>query len=426
MIERLKTLAIVALSLSLAGLLAVALTLGAWGGDSTLLNFIADISQGGAAQPIGTDDARAQTAALPSRMALLGDYGVYSPASPADYTRIYDAVAGIYSEALGSSRAERTVTAEEYMALFEAPAIYLAFDSALPLWLHHSWTDSVDEKSDRMVDSLVLSRRGDTVVLAFSDGAGRYYMMDTGTNPTKLSNACAGNYTANCAFAFDCGMAALRSDEIIYTGYVPMASYSLSVPSYAEAGEAPRAVLESFGIRPYLAAFFVSASGAIQYVDQTAELTVEPDGALTFVNIMAEESIFEGTEKGSRSEAAQAVEYVRAVVTSVWKSTDSFGVLSLDYVDYDSDSDCYYIGFEAMVGGVYIQTQGRPAYAVIKGGRAEAIRITPFSGAESGGIAIPYAQYAAAAGPADGRFGFVYSGTWPGEITPAVGVYEGR
>lgn len=429
MLEKIKSLAIVLLTVSMALLLLTSLSLGAPSGPLNALSwFMGDSGYTAATQPSAEGGTATQTAAFPAQISVLGAMGLYTAANPQEYDSMLEAVSEIYREALGSSKEEAQISREEYTTLLTAPAIHMAYTSALPLYLHHSWMpQAIGEKSDSPVSAVVIAIREGAVVLGFCDGLGGYFAMETGTNPSRLEKLCEGYPASNSVFAMQLQNAAhLRPDQVVFSGFATYPVYRPLPPAYAGGDEAPRQVLDAFSIRYYLASFFVSASGAMQYVDGSRELTVGMDGELRFTSTAEDEPVAPGAQKGSRLELEQVVEHVRSLVDAVWAVTDSFGKLSLGTVEYDSANDRYFVGFEVMIGGVYIDCGDRPAYAVVENGSLAAVVVRPFTAMQEGETSLPFLQYAAASRPDGGLIGPVYSaGEQSGLLTPSIGVFLG-
>ena len=406
MIERLKSVFIMLLTLSLVGLLGLSFSLGIYGGQQGPVERLAGLifpARAGAAKDEHV--FLPQPAAWPGQAAICREDGIYAAITAQEYDALCNPsspVFLVYQEALGSSGEPVAVAESDFMALLGGPAIYLRWNSPLPLWMHYGWAESDGEKPELPLETVAVGTvDGQSVVLAFATGDGRYFSMTTGTNLQALLAACEVAESPNSALAgASARYGGLPPYALIYGdgnsalgGFVRLPEYRLSLRDYT--GGLPRQMLEAFSLRYYLSESMMSAGGALRYMDGPSELTASADGSLRLLRSAREEPITQGLAPGSHAETIRVVEYARSLVSAVWQAAEASGQLSLESVDYSAGT--YTIRFEWQLGGLYVETPMRPAYVVVENGCLAAAGVWPMLAVADETAAIAYPQYAAAA-----------------------------
>ena len=427
MVERLKSVLIVVLTLSLVALLGLSFSLGIYGGQQGPLERLT-----GLIFPMGTGAGESESAfvplpaAWPSQAAICGEAGIYAAITAQEYEvlcNLSSPVYLVYQEALGSSGEPAPMSEDDFMSLLQGPAIYLRWNSPLPLWMHYGWAESDGTKPDLPVETVVVgSADAQSVVLALATGDGRYFSMATGTNLQALLAACQVDEAPNSApagasafygglppYALICGDGNSASG-----GFVRLPEYRLHTRDYS--GGLQRPMLEAFSLRYYLSESMMSAGGALRYMDGPSELTAASDGSLRLLRSSREEPITQGLAPGSHAETIRVVEYARALVTAVWQAAEASGQLSLESVAYDAGT--YTVRFQWQLGGIVVETPMRPALVVVENGCLAAASVWPMTVVADETAAIAYPQYAAAAAASGGNPGLCYSWQpWAGEVT---------
>ena len=423
MAEKIKNAAIFLLSLSMIFLLVTTLKMAAGESVDFFALFSGEVTDATAGPGGEGGSLLPGMCIFPSQIAIVGSGGVYSPLGNEAYEDALAAILGIYSEALGSSGKPDSITEKEYIGLLGGPAIYLQFDVALPFYLHHAWAELEASAVETRVESIVVCGRGDFVEIAFSAGQEGYFALSTASSSAKLRELCGLQLEPNCAFAFSLpSNGGLKADQLVYSGVLRLQRYALESPYYVGASELPFAVLEAFSMRPNLARFFISGTGAMEYVEGDGVLRSGLAGELSYTAPprAAAES---GLAPGSTGEGIAMCETARRMVDSVWKATGSTGRLSLSLFEYDEAKDAYYIGFDMQLGGLYVARPLRAAHVTIEGGAVTSVSVRPVSARGEDTLMIAYSRYiAAASGLEEGRAAIVYSVGDDGMLSPAVSV----
>lgn len=433
MVERVKSLVIGLLFLSLLSLLGLSMVLSIYGGTVSPVQAVGALLAGPEQIARGDTPGAPQPAAYPAQIAVLSDNGLYAADSPESYDRLYETVSEVYYRALGSAGQPQAIGRRAYAALFAAPAVYLRFDACLPLWLHHAWSEGTGDMPEDEVCAMLICMQGDAVALAVATPEGNYYLMETGAS--RLDEVCRDVGESNALFAGSHpALSGLDPDTLIFERALELSVYSVHTPAYLAEGRLSAPVLEAFGLRPYLARSTGAAGAVIRYIEGSHVLLVDEQGGLSLSRQDGEAQVIGGAP-GSREAYVQAVEVARALVSRVWRQTESLGTLSLLAVDYDAERDAYSIAFAPQIGGMYLETPQPAAQVVIEGGELRQATVRPCIAAAYDKDIIPHLQYAAAARP-DGQLGIYYAlaavndadglpdGAWA-LLKPLVGIRRG-
>jgi hypothetical protein len=398
MIERLKSAALIALTLLLGAQIYFSLTVSAGESLRALAAGLLETAPVPGAQT--AEELLPETAALPAQIAVAGPTGVFCARTPEEYDRLYAHVRGFYQEALGSSGAPLPVTQGDYLAALTAPALFMRFDAALPIWMHQAWIEGQSDLPDTPVSALAVALLDGKATLFFSDGAGGYYRCATAAQGAGLDALCRDAGEGNCVFAAeDPVLSHLPGDTVIFDGALALPGYRVTAPFYAGQIELPRQLFEVFDIRPGLYTYAASVSGGIFYVDGVHELTAGAAGELAYADTSGSDALTAGLAPGSRAEIIRVVEAARSRVTRAWAIAEGFGSLTLDHVDYDGAAGQYRIVFELQAGGVFVDLPTPPAVVEVTNGSLTAVMVRPCAAESLEAPALDFRQYAAAAAP---------------------------
>ena len=388
--ERLKSAVLALLFVSMLVLLFVSLTLGVES-DEGLLSRVFGVpatAEETELQPAPAAEARVLAFCTPS--------GVRMPESSEEKNEMLSAFSAVYSEAVGSIGQASGITRRQYLALLDAPAVYLGFDTELPLSLLRTWVGYDAAGFESRLRSLVVSADDDGVVIAWYDmSAEEYRMAPTAAAAAQLAQLCTGWDEPNAVFAFqDAGFSALREDEPVLLSLITAAVYSVQPSGFAQSGEVPRELLAGFDINPYLARVY-EESGDMVYVEGYNVLRAGARGELVYTS-GGEQGISLGLSYSQVDDQSLLLEGTRVLLDELSAQAGAGGVYSLREISTDENGETTIL-FDLLLDGWPVLADRPAARVTVRGGRVTYLRMEPHRFEAAGEQTVLPARQAAAA-----------------------------
>ncbi len=416
MLEKGKNAALALLFALMIFLLYISLTIGPAEGSG---GFLSQVLGG---TPPGDDaDLSPQMAVEVRKIAVCTPTGVYLPQNGEQKEELQTAVSSIYAEALGSAGEVREITRQEYYDALSFPALYLAFDTGVPLELLMRWVGVEGEGQDATLHSLVVTSGGERVTVAYYDAAtGTYCAADTAAGVDRLTQVCSSWEGGSALFAFQDGdFAALCGDEPVHTQALTAVCYNVLPPDYLSSGSLPREVLTGFGYNPFLARVYDDASGDLVYVEENNVLRMSAQGDLTYT--AGGQGIYLGLREQESGDAALVLEGVRRLLVYLCEQTGAGGQYSLREM-IEEESGAVQLIFDLFLDGCPVNGDTPAAHATVQDGRITYLRLSPRKYEAAGERGLLTVRQAAAAlqGGHNLRLDVRYSEKSDGTLLPAL------
>lgn len=414
--EKGKNIALVLLFALMIFLLYLSLTIGAEEGSGGMFGR----TPGGSASG---DDAELtpQMAVEMRKIAVCTPTGVYLPQSGEQKEELRAAVSSIYAEALGSAGETREITRQQYYDALSFPALYLGFDTGVPLELLLRWVGVEGGGQGTTLHSLVVTSGGERVTVAYYDAETRTYRAaDTAAGVDRLTQVCSSWEGGNALFAFQDGdFAALCGDEPVPAQALTAVEYNILPPDYLSTGSLPREVLTGFGYNPFLARVYDDASGDLVYVEENNVLRMSAQGDLTYT--AGGQGIPLGLRAQESGDTALVLEGVRQLLAYLSEQTGAGGQYSLRQV-IEEESGAIQLVFDLFLDGCPVSAREPAAHATVEEGRITYLRLSPRRYEAAGEKGLLPARQAAAAlqGGHNLRLDVRYSEKTAGVLTPAL------
>lgn len=373
--ERIKSYVLILLVLLVVLLSYISLTIGLRDeGQSLLSGLLHDTSN---ISTMAEEPFSATAAARPDAVVFLKKDGVYR-ATAYDFDAIIEQVMPLYEEAMGSGRAPKSLSASDFAKLLKAPALLLSYDSPQPFSLLRVWSDAPAEERALTVLTAVLYPRDGGVSVAFRDGEGKCWRMESAASAQELTELCAMRRTTNAELAaFDPAYSALLPEEAVFSTQIIMQEYRAEPIVTSSQGEPPREVLTAFSFNPYIAKIYKDKKGTV-YVENHTSLLVTKEGDLVYTASAGGIAYDQPGGEDGAMRTARTCEAVYELLDKVWKCFGADGNLSLHSIDYDKTKNQYTLRFELEVDGVFIDRLDKYwAQAVAVNGYITEVTICP-------------------------------------------------
>ncbi|MBQ7624017.1 MAG: hypothetical protein IJS65_01920 [Clostridia bacterium] len=421
MLERIKTVVIILLTLSLFLLLFVSFSLSTASYPLKPSDMVFELFGRAGKDGANDDDGDTRSAsAFPCQIAVSNENGVYMPQNPSQYDEAYQFVSLYVEEAVGSASDLNECGADEYKEALKRGGILFVYDRPLPFGLFYAWYNGGVFDGDLSLISLYVCDGGDRVNLYLRDPDGRFFRFSTESGADALRSVC-GAFTPNGVFTFDMpGAVSDRYSPLPKTA-AAAPSFLLLPPAYERGAELSRDILEDFSINFYLISVY-NDENSVVYVEGQNTLRLYDDGRMVYTGgFLADESLA-SREKPSVSDILSAV-YPR--ISSLWQKTSSGGsVLSLASAEKEPDGRTVFT-FDACIGGCTVEREYAACTVVTDGSQIIGLSLYPlrFAFYESVNF-LPYAQASAAAAPGSFlRLQYVPDGS--GFLIPRMRCVEG-
>lgn len=369
MLEKFKSLLLVALCISTIVLLMINLSLGIEDEQfSTSLGFY---------EAYNSVEAGFGSTVRPAKIAVGGAGGLYL-ASGDEATAMWSAVSPILSEALGSVTKITAIDQEEFLERLSGYSIYTGFTFSVPFhMLQFWWTGEQGLSSVQAASNMALVENDGRVSLVFCDSdKGEYYSADTAAGYDRFIEFCMSYSESNAFFACQRdGYQMLVPYEPVWSEGAWYPVYSVSLPEYSEEGTVDEELLSAFGFNPFLAETYFTTSGDIVYVEGYKALSFSSGGSVIYSSNGGVGIPIEGYSMLNGKEAeAHAITAAANVLTQICSAASCPAELSIAGIG-ESDGGLV-LTFERSEGGVMItEEDGYTAVVNIENGSITAIRL---------------------------------------------------
>lgn len=389
--ERVKSVILAMLFVSMTVLLYVSLTLGIESEEGLLARIfgVSTATEEVILQPRSAAELRVLAICTPD--------GVRMPENSTEKLEMQNTLSAVYSEVVGSAGEAQAITARQYLDLIKSPAVYLGYDTELPMFLLRTWVGFDAGERESRLYSLLIAARGDEVVVAWYDTAAEEYRMAvTAAAVSQLEQACGAWAEPNAVFAFqDASFAVLADDEPVLLGLCSGATYSVQPASFTQTGELSRELLAGFDFNPYLARVYEEGSDMV-YVEGYSVLRASAQGELTYTSGGKGQGIWLGLPENQLDEWSLVLESVRTLLADLNVKAGAGGVYSLRGMG-TSDNGELTLLFDMTLDGCPIEAEQTAAHVTVQDGRVTYLRMQPQRFEESGTQAVLPARQAAAA-----------------------------
>ena len=169
--ERVKSIVLAMLFVLMIVLLYVSLTLGIESEEGLLARIfgVSTATEEVVLQPRSAAELRVLAICTPD--------GVRMPENSTEKLEMQNALSAVYSEAVGSAGEAQVITGRQYLDLIKSPAVYLGYDTELPMFLLRTWVGFDAGERESRLYSLLIAVREDEVVVAWYDTAAEEYRM---------------------------------------------------------------------------------------------------------------------------------------------------------------------------------------------------------------------------------------------------------
>ena len=395
MIERIKTLIILLLILSLALLLFISLSLSTAALPLKPSDMLYELFGNVKSRNAQTGDSLKEAAALPCRIAVTGEGGVYAPVTPSQYEETYHIVCTCIEESVATAKGYSVITADEYEKALLNDGIIFIYDRPLPFGLISEWYGRKSEKEDFSFISLFASCDGEQIFLYLRTGDGRFFRFETGVDKAALLNAC-GTFSPNGVLARLLPGAVCDRYSPLPTEYYQMPSYSVLPPAFGNGTELTRDILKDLSINTYITSVYNDGDSLV-YVEGQNTLRLFADGKIVYLGNLDKGALYNGD--GSLSELLSGV---LPVISSLWQKTSSpEALLNLSSVYTDKEGRTVF-AFDACIGGCLVDRGEDACTVTFDGGKIVGIALYPLMISYFQDVnTLSYAQASAAVNPGD-------------------------
>lgn len=370
MSERIKSLLLVVLCISMIGLFAVNLML-ALDGGTELFRMTAR-----SGEPDSGD--RQSPAIMPEKLGINGSSGL-KMASGSEFSEVFLSVYPMLTEALGSIKKLEPVTEEVFTGYLTKQGIYASFRFPVPLYLlQYCWTGEMTQTGDQAASVMVLAAGKNTVEFAIYDGStGRFYAASTAGGYDRMMSLCEGAGEGSGYYAgWADGCEMLQPWDMLSAASEYYPSYSVSVGDLAAEGGVSEELLGLFDINPFLAKAYRTTYGDIVYIEGYIALQFGRDGSVSYS--AKKDSGIELDISAELSEKESTAEYVvriKNLLTDVYFKTADTPQLSLTGMTDMQDGSRVYL-FSQMLSGAFISEEnGCSAAVTVKDERIVSMRL---------------------------------------------------
>ena len=251
-------------------------------------------------------------------------------------------------EALGSSGTPTPVTEEEWYSALAGQGVYFDYldEQYIPVLARWLGTDVTGGAALHMARRFCLARSGSGVDLYYyrtrlDAGA---YKCATALSWSDLS-AWVAEYIPNGAqynFELEDGFRQVEPCAVISDDMITLRA--VSVKNSLQTGVDDALVMSAFGMNSFLASPYTEADGTVIWVEGNFTLRMGADGVSVFTT--------EGVESGDTPDAAQAIEYGRALCAATVGADCGEAELYLSYVWHDTENGSYKLTFDYAVNGL--------------------------------------------------------------------------
>jgi hypothetical protein len=395
MVERIKTVVIILLVLSLALLMFVSFSLSAASYPLKPSDMVFELFGRAKKNASGAEEDLRSAAAFPCQIAVSSEGGAYMPQTPSQYDDAFQFVSPYMEEAIGSAGDPSECTADEYKTALSGGGVLFVYDRPLPFYLFYAWYNGGDFDGELSLVSLFACPETDRVRLYVRTPDDRFMRFETESNAGTLKSVCRA-FSPNGVFAF--ALEGAVCDPFSPLPKTPSAasSYLILPPAYGGGSELSRDILDDFSINFYLTSVYNDQSSVV-YVEGQNTLRLYDDGRLAYTG-----SLPSGANPSLQGNAAAAdmLSHIYPFASSLWQKTSSGGsALSLSSAELMSDGRAVFT-FDAYIGGCTVERETAACTVVTEDGAIVGlslyrIRLSPYASAPL----LPFAQAAAAASP---------------------------
>lgn len=346
--------------------------------------------------PSPNPEQSADLPALPApvRLAVTGTYGRYGNLGLTTTDEAFASPGNLLREALGSAESPQTCPESEFRAALAGDSIYYDFETSLPLSILAGFVGA-DAPAEQSARRLVLSVKGESVVLFLSDGAS-YSRCSTKVALEDLKNLIGSYQLGSAAFAFELDETALAPYSLLLTDETP--SYpELAAESVSGDTEA---VLSAFGFAPSTKSRYMD-NDTLVIMEGERTLRLHPDGTLTYEG---------GGTAGLLVSAAGDAPTAQEAALGCFQLLNQLlsGDAALYLQSFQSNGlNSWTLTFDYQIGGVPIRrSNGEPAATVrLQGREIKWLSFYPrqYTEEESDSLLLPLIQALAIARAYDGK-----------------------
>lgn len=248
-------------------------------------------------------------------------------------------------------------SADGFRQALSEPALYLRYDSALPLSLMVSWLGGeTADAHDPQVETLLMTRQG---VLWLRTDTQQYWCANTRTDMTALAAPAAAFSGYDCVFAAQAGAPYLNTgihpDTLLFSDSLTLPVYTAAPIRFdTDSPSSLQQLLQAFGYEPYVSDYDDAASGKRIFVEAQSTLRVGENGEVVFRANTVEgglEAYLDG-ELGAEDPLLLQIDHARLLLEAVAQSYPSDASFVFDSVQSDADSRTVQLTFRHALGGI--------------------------------------------------------------------------